>query len=100
MKRVFTLLLLLCVIMPAMAQIAHNKYWVQFTDKNGSPYSIDNPGEYLSERALERRQAYGISIDEYDIPVNPSYLEAVAATGATLLNPSKWLNGVKFEKIF
>lgn len=97
MKRVFTLLLLLCVIMPAMAQVAHNKYWVQFTDKNGSPYSIDNPGEYLSERALERRQAYGISIDEYDIPVNPSYLEAVAATGATILNPSKWLNGVTVQ---
>ena len=97
MKRVFTLLLLLGVIMPAMAQIAHNKYWVQFTDKNGSPYSIDNPGEYLSERALERRQAYGISIDEYDIPVNPGYLEAVAATGATILNPSKWLNGVTVQ---
>ncbi len=79
------------------AQIAPNKHWVQFTDKNNSPFSIDNPEEYLSERALERRQAYDIVIDEYDIPVNPSYLQAVAETGAVLLNPSKWLNGVTIQ---
>ena len=29
-----------------------------------------------------------------DIPVNPSYVEGVAATGATILNKTKWLNGV------
>ena len=36
----------------------------------------------------------GIAIDEYDLPVNPQYLEAVAGCGAELINPSKWLNGV------
>lgn len=94
MKRFLTFLVLLGFAFSLKAQISPNKYWVQFTDKNNSPYSIDNPQEYLSERALERRQAYGIAIDEYDIPVNPSYLQAVQETGATLLNPSKWLNGV------
>ena len=76
------------------AQIATNIYWVQFTDKNNSPYTIDAPEHYLSERALDRRSRLGIGIDEYDLPVNPQYLEAVAACGAELINPSKWLNGV------
>ena len=78
----------------AQAQVATNIYWVQFTDKNNSPYSIDNPEAYLSPRALQRRANQGVGIDEYDIPVNPQYLQAVADCGAQLLNPSKWLNGV------
>ena len=94
MKKVSILLILLAVAIISQAQIATNIYWVQFTDKNNSPYSIDNPSEFLSQRALERRARLGIEIDEYDIPVNAQYLQAVADCGAQLLNPSKWLNGV------
>lgn len=84
----------LVATMFAQAQVATNIYWVQFTDKEGSPYSIDNPEAYLSPRALQRRANLNIAIDEYDIPVNPQYLQAVADCGAEILNPSKWLNGV------
>ena len=94
MKKLAFLLLVLAVSVIAEAQIATNIYWVQFTDKNNSPYSIDNPEAYLSSRALQRRANLGIAIDEYDIPVNPQYLQAVAECGVQLLNPSKWLNGV------
>ncbi|MBO7082447.1 MAG: S8 family peptidase [Bacteroidales bacterium] len=94
MKRLCLLLLLIASTVFSQAQIATNIYWVQFTDKNNSPYSIDNPEAYLSQRALDRRARLGIAIDEYDIPVNPQYLQAVADCGAQLLNPSKWLNGV------
>ena len=87
-------MLFLMAALFASAQVATNIYWVQFTDKNNSPYSIDNPEAYLSPRALQRRADQGIGIDEYDIPVNPQYLQAVADCGAQLLNPSKWLNGV------
>ena len=94
MRKVSFLLLFFVVTMFAQAQVATNIYWVQFTDKANSPYSIDNPEAYLSARALQRRANQGIGIDEYDIPVNPQYLQAVADCGAQLLNPSKWLNGV------
>lgn len=94
MRKVSFLLLFLTITLFAQAQVATNIYWVQFTDKNDSPYSIDNPEAYLSPRALQRRANLGIGIDEYDIPVNPQYLQAVADCGAQLLNPSKWLNGV------
>ena len=94
MKKLTFLLVFLAATMLASAQVATDIYWVQFTDKNNSPYSIDNPEAYLSPRALQRRANLGIGIDEYDIPVNPQYLQAVADCGAQLLNPSKWLNGV------
>ena len=94
MKRLSLLLLALVACSFVQAQISTNIYWVQFTDKNGSPYSIDAPEVYLSQRALDRRARLGIAIDEYDLPVNPQYLQAVADCGAQLLNPSKWLNGV------
>ena len=97
MKRLFALLVLCGLCFSMKAQVAPDKYWVQFTDKNNTPYSINKPEEFLSERAIQRRQDYGIAIDQYDIPVNPSYISAVAATGATVLNPSKWFNGVTVE---
>ena len=100
MRKVSFLLLFFVVTMFAQAQVATNIYWVQFTDKANSPYSIDNPEAYLSARALQRRANQGIGIDEYDIPVNPQYLQAVADCGAQLLNPSKWLNGVSAAQSF
>ena len=72
------------------------KYWVAFTDKKGTPYSIDNPAAFLSPRALELRKAHGIAIDERDLPVNPEYVRQVLAldTAARCFTTSKWLNGM------
>ncbi len=93
MKYLFYLTLFLIAGM-LEAQVAPDKYFVKFTDKAGSPYSIDQPEEFLSQRAIDRRENYNIDITEQDIPVNPQYLQGVASTGAQLLNPTKWLNGV------
>jgi serine protease AprX len=87
-------LLIIAITISVNAQVAPDKYFVKFTDKNNSPYSIDNPSQYLSQRAIQRRDHQDIAIDQTDLPVNPSYLQGVAATGATILNPTKWLNGV------
>lgn len=94
MKKILLPLSFLLLFNVLQGQVAPNKYYVQFTDKNNSPYSINNPSQYLSQRAIDRRNAQGIPIDIYDLPVNPSYLQGVAATGAIILNPTKWLNGV------
>lgn len=69
-------------------------YWIEFTDKNNTPYSIDNPGEYLSERAIARRAWQGIAIDATDLPVNRAYIDSIAATGAEVLHASRWMNGI------
>jgi serine protease AprX len=91
--RTLTIFLLLFAT-AVISQIAPNKYFIRFTDKNNSPYSIDNPSQFLSQRAIDRRVNQDISIDVTDLPVNPDYLQGVAELGATILNPSKWLNGV------
>lgn len=70
------------------------KYWVSFVDKQGTPYSLDNPAAYLSQRALERRTRKGVQIDSLDLPVNPAYVQAVANTGADVRYTSRWLNGL------
>ena len=77
------------------AQTGPDTYWVQFTDKDATPFTIGEPQEYLSERSITRRQNQGISIDESDLPVDPVYISAVLATGdVQLINRSKWFNAV------
>ena len=77
------------------AQSAPDKYWVEFTDKNNSPYSIDNPIEFLSQRSIDRRTKQNIDVIEQDIPVNQTYIDGVLAIGdIDLLLRSKWLNAI------
>ena len=92
MKKIFTLILpLFLLINSAYSQ---DRYVVFFTDKNNSPFSLTTPLDYLSQRAIDRRSAQGISITVNDLPVNPSYTAGVTATGASLLGTTKWFNAV------
>lgn len=94
MKRFTALVLMVHVCFNLISQVAPDKYWVKFTDKNNSPYSINNPEAFLSPKAIDRRNAQGIAILENDLPVNSTYIQGVANTGATVLNVSKWYNSV------
>ena len=70
------------------------QYAVHFKDKANSPYSISNPLEYLSQKAIDRREKFDMAITEDDLPVNPSYIESVNATGALVTASSRWSNSV------
>jgi len=94
MKKLFTILFLVIPFSLLISQVAPDKYWVKFTDKSNTPYSINNPEDFLSQRAIDRRNSQGIAIIENDLPVDPAYIAAVENTGATLLNVSKWFNSV------
>ncbi|MDZ7740901.1 MAG: S8 family serine peptidase [Bacteroidota bacterium] len=94
MKKYLLLFVFVASFMTGTTQIAPNKYYIQFTDKSDSPYSIDSPEEFLSQRAIDRRDRFDIAITEEDLPVNPQYISGVSATGAAILNPTKWLNGL------
>jgi serine protease AprX len=94
MKRAYILVIFFSIAAGLAAQVAPGKYFVEFTDKNNSPYSIDRPWEFLTQRAIDRRTAQGIALTETDLPVNPSYVEGVAAVGVTPLVRVKWLNGI------
>jgi len=77
------------------AQIAPNKYWVSFTDKDNNAFDIASPGEFLSVKAMERRTNQSIAIDIKDLPVTQSYIDQVdAMDNVEILYPSKWFNAV------
>jgi serine protease AprX len=88
-------LLLCCIALSAFAQ--KNKYFIELTDKNNSPFSISTPQNYLSPRAIERRLRQNISINQSDLPVNPSYIQAIRQTGADVWYTSRWMNAVIVE---
>lgn len=69
-----------------------NKYWVEFTDKNNTPYCVCRPAEFLSARALERRARAGIEVVENDLPVNAVYVNALKINGVKVHGTSRWLN--------
>ncbi|GAB2501155.1 S8 family serine peptidase [Algoriphagus taiwanensis] len=71
---------------------AQNRYAVYFKYKPQSGFTLSNPGEYLSPKALQRRQREGISADSLDLPVAKKYEEEVANKASYLLYSSKWLN--------
>jgi len=73
---------------------AQNYYWVGFTNKANSPWSLQEPEAYLSQRAIERRERQLIAVDSLDLPVNPGYVAGILQLGATLVHTSKWMNGV------
>ncbi len=92
-KIVLTLSLFLTVYQ-GFSQISPECYYIQFSDKSGSQYTIDHPEEFLTQRSLDRRERQLIPVVENDIPVNQNYIDGVEQTGATLLFASKWLNGL------
>lgn len=71
------------------------RYRLTLTDKAESPYSIERPEEFLSQKSIERRRRFGLAIDDHDLPVSPSYLRKISATGARVFNVSKWNNTVQ-----
>lgn len=73
---------------------AQEYYWVGFSDKKGTWFSLSSPWDYLSERAIQRRIRQNIIIDSLDLPVNQNYIDEVVKIGASFIHASKWLNGI------
>ncbi|MGI6222839.1 MAG: S8 family peptidase [Prevotella sp.] len=69
-------------------------YRVSLIDKADSPYRLDKPQEFLSERSLSRRLRQGISVDSTDLPVSPRYLRKISSQKVKVLGKSKWNNTV------
>ena len=82
------------------AQSSYNTYFVQFKDKVNTSFSLTNPSEFLSNKAIERRIRTGIGFDSLDLPVNSNYIQQVLAIGnSQLLLKSKWFNSITVEII-
>ncbi len=101
MKNFYTILFILLGFLGAQAicaQSSYNTYFVQFKDKANTPFSLTNPSEFLSTKAIERRIRTGVGFDSLDLPVNSNYVQGVLALGnSQLLLKSKWFNSITVE---
>ena len=93
MRHISLLLVWLSLIVFVSAQDA-TCYRIYLSDKNNTPYSIDNPSEYLSQRAIDKRERFNIPITEQDLPINPEYKQQILALHPRMqpLAVSKWMN--------
>ncbi len=93
-----SILILFCIINLQSIIIAQNKiYWVELKDKNSNSFSVENPSEFLSERAIERREKHSIKITQQDLPVSISYINSVKNIGVVVKSKSKWFNAILIE---
>jgi len=89
--------LLLCFLVLAGCLCAHageQLYRITFCDKQGTRFSLERPEQFLSERALARRNRQHLAVDSTDLPLSAPYVEAVVASGNRIVARSKWNNSV------
>lgn len=92
MKKILLISILFCGLNVTAQQDA----WVYFNAKDNVQESIDNPISILTQQAIDRKNAHGISIDDRDVPINESFISLLKApeTGITVFAKSKWFNAV------
>ncbi|MCB0502524.1 MAG: S8 family serine peptidase, partial [Bacteroidetes bacterium] len=88
---------LMPLTVPLVAQEAAFKYVVYFQDKEGTPYSLESPQAFMTEKALERRTRYNIPLMENDLPVAPAYISQMEVLGYEVLSSSRWLNAILIQ---
>ncbi|WP_461042973.1 S8 family serine peptidase [Spirosoma harenae] len=97
MTKIASLLLLILLSFNSGYGQVTRKYLVTLRDKANSPYSVNQPQQFLSSRSILRRQKQNIVIQERDLPVNPDYVSQLRQAGAKIWFSSRWLNAVLLE---
>lgn len=69
-------------------------YRVVLKDKQGTPYSLSRPRDFLSAKAIVRRKRQHLGLDSTDLPINPAYVNDIRSTGVEVVSHSKWNNSV------
>lgn len=79
-----------------LSSAQNSKYIVTFKDKQGTPFSIENPEAFLSQRSIDRRNRQEISITEQDLPINPEYVSQLRSVSSEIsyYRSSKWFNAI------
>jgi subtilisin family serine protease len=108
---IFTMLVLAAIVAGGTAARAASKmkypggkcYIWRYTlrDKQGSTYSLEHPGRWLSHRSIERRRRQGLALDSTDLPVSARYLREMERQASQnkksdwqFVGTSRWQNTV------
>ncbi len=96
MNPIRTSFLLLFMILPALRSAGQQEgiYTVHLKDKKGTLYSLDHPEDFLSARALARREREQITVTFEDLPVSQAYLDTLQSLGMKVYSRSRWFNTV------
>ncbi|WP_291796755.1 S8 family serine peptidase [Lutibacter sp.] len=96
MKRKLLTFILFFSLVTLFAQ--NEDAWVYFNDKPSETTFTASPLTMLTQRALDRRIRYSISLDFKDVPVEASYvLQVNNSIGITIKARSKWLNALHVQ---
>ena len=91
MKKIILLMLFPSLL---LAQDGAFRYFISFTDKSNTDFSLERPEEYLSIKTVAKRQKFSIVIDSTDLPVSSIYINNIKSLGFVIENRSRWFNGV------
>ena len=108
---IFTMLVLAAIVAGGTAARAASKMkypggkcyiWrYSLRDKQGSTYSLEHPGRWLSHRSIERRRRQGLALDSTDLPVSARYLREMERQASQnkksdwqFVGTSRWQNTV------
>lgn len=93
-KRFVFLSAFLLLMAGASAQQDTLKYRISLKDKAATTYSLEHPEEFLSEKAIARRQRQHLPVDSTDLPVCRTYLDEIRRQGVNIVTTGKWENFV------
>lgn len=96
-KLIVAVLLFLLPGLKTHSQTAPNAYLITLTDKDNSPFSVDNPFAFLSQESIERRERQHIKITKTDLPVNPKYIDSIKKYVTKVWFKSRWFNTVTVQ---
>jgi hypothetical protein len=94
MNIIKTLLFSACLLLSIITDAQLNIYVVKFKDKNNSPYSLNRPTEFLTQKSLDRRLHQHIVLTTEDLPINPSYKAVISSKGIKIRLDLKWFNAI------
>jgi len=94
MKKHSFLFLCLFLLAAPLVKAQDSRFAVHLSDKDPlhNPHSLEEPSEYLSQRAIERRRSMGIAPDLSDLPVSSRYIDSIRGWVHRIQNRSRWMN--------
>ena len=97
MKKLIALFLLVQVAAGMRAQFVPTdtlRFRISLKDKAATHYSLSRPEQFLSAKAIIRRERQKLPIDSTDLPVCREYIETIRQKGVHVLLAGKWENFV------
>lgn len=98
MRKLFTLLFVFFgSYLFAQQQQTDYKFRVYLKDKGAVNYSVSNPEEFLSSKAIARKLVQKVTIDASDFPISPEYPKQMEELGGKVVAKSKWFKTLVVE---